>query len=194
MIWIENHAVAAVPDALAQALVGLNRENAVAVLDSALFLKKISPEDFARLPELLRKRPGCRRVRPWIDLVDGRAESPLETWARLSCMDAGIPVTDLQVELYDEDGIMIARGDLGWQRSDGTWVIAEIDGRGVHSQPAALYQDRSRQNRVLLGGHTMLRFTNEDLRSGTLVNTVAAAVLGPTFRDLGVRETARLGA
>src|SRR5699024_8275847 len=113
----------------------------------------------------LRGRRGVSRVARWWPLVDGRAESPLETWARLDCYDHGLPPHDLQVVLRDRRGAIIGRGDMGWRRCDGTWVIAELDGIQVHGAPDPLYADRHRQNRLLTEtGAIVLRFTSADLR------------------------------
>lgn len=88
----EHHAgrrVATVLRALAQAVPTLDRRHAVAVLDNAVHARRITRAEVEVAHDLARGRRGVDRTHPWWRLVDGRAESPLETWARLECIDAG---------------------------------------------------------------------------------------------------------
>lgn len=155
--------------ALAQAVCELDREHAVAVLDSALQRGLLAESDLHRVRALARGRRGAARLADWWHLVDGRAQSPLETRARLQCVDAGIPPHDVQVPVRDRTGRVVARGDLGWIRPDGRLLVVEIDGAGPHSTPAALYEDRRRQNAVVGTGAVLLRFTAADVRTGHVV-------------------------
>lgn len=169
--------------ALAQAVCELDRDHAVSVLDSAVQRALVRPEELEDVRDLTRGRRGCRRAAAWWDLVDGRAESPLETRARLQCRDAGIAPHDLQVRVRDGGGRVLARGDLGWRLDDGRLLLAEIDGAGPHSTPEALYRDRSRQNAVVATGALLLRFTASDVRTGNVATTVARHVRQPASRD-----------
>lgn len=176
---IHGFPVATVPIALGQALPQLPREHAVAVLDSALNRRLLSPSGLREVTRLLAGRRGARCVRDHLALADGRAESPLETRARLCFIDAGLPPTAIQVEFRDARGKIVARGDMGWRRADGSWIIAELDGRDIHATPEAVYRDRSRQNLLQTsGGATLLRFTGRDLTSGAAVATVRRALGG----------------
>lgn len=172
--------------ALAQAVVELTRDHAVAVLDSAVQRHLIQPGELDDVRRLVQGRRGSRRVAPWWDLVDGRAQSPLETRARLQCRDAGLAPHDLQVPVTGADGRVVARGDLGWWLASGRLLVAEIDGAGPHGTPDALYLDRARQNAVVATGAILLRFTAADLRAGRLPPVIARHVHHP---DLPVRET-----
>lgn len=175
--------VVTVPVALAQALPRLPRVHGVAVLDSALNQRLLRPQGLHEVEQLLRGRRGARHARRCLALADGRAESPLETRARLCFVDAGHPPTELQVIFRDRTGRVVARGDLGWRRADGSWVIAELDGREVHARPEPLYLDRSRQNLLQTrAGVTMLRFTGDDLSNGVAVRTLRDALARPAAR------------
>lgn len=150
--------------ALAQAVCELSRRHAVAVLDSALERGLVDADALARTRRAARGRRGAARLHDWWDLVDGRSQSPPETWARLECVDAGVPPDALQVPVIGADGRVVARGDLGWRRADGRLLVLEMDGTGPHATPTALYRDRERQNAILVGGTTdLLRFTPADL-------------------------------
>ena len=155
--------------ALAQAVCELDREHAVAVLDSAVQRGLVPGEDLSHVRALTRGRRGAARLADWWHLVDGRAQSPLETRARLQCVDAGVAPHDLQVPVRDGGGRVVARGDLGWLLADDRLLVAEIDGAGPHSTPDALFHDRRRQNEIVATGAVLVRFTADDIRSGDVV-------------------------
>ncbi|WP_233549909.1 hypothetical protein [Cellulomonas rhizosphaerae] len=162
-VVVDGRRIASVEAALIQALPALARTHAVAILDSALNKRLLDLEGMARVKAGVRGRRGAARLEPWWRLVDGRSESPLETDARLRCLDAGIAPDDLQVVIRDDGGRFVGRGDLGWRLRDGRWLLVEIDGREVHDTPQALYSDRTRQNRLLLTGRVdLLRFIRAD--------------------------------
>lgn len=175
-VTVGSFRVAAPVCALAQAICELDRGHAIAVLDSALQRGVVGPGDLDEVARLARGRRGAARLHGWWQLVDGRAQSPLETRARLQCVDAGIPPDDLQVPVRDASGRIVARGDLGWKLRRGRWLLVEIDGAGPHSAPDALFEDRRRQNAVVATGAVdMMRFTARDLkRSGLLPAAVGA--------------------
>ncbi len=172
--------VVTVVTALVQALPELPRNNAVAVLDDVLHRRLVTDDDCAALRSQLIGRRGAARAAGWWRLVDRRAESPLETFARLECVDAGIPPDELQVEIRSDDGRLLGRGDMGWHIDDDRWLIAEIDGREFHEMPDALLRDRSRQNALIASGRVeVLRFTAADIaRRGTLPSAVRQALAG----------------
>lgn len=137
----------------------VERYSAVALLDSALNTGRLGEADVAAIPRLIQGRRGAVAARGVLAEADGRAQSPLETMVRLRCVDGGVPPDDLQVEVRDPDGYLLGVGDLGWRAAK---VIAEADGAGPHGLPAAVYQDRQRQNRLVNAGWLILRFTWHD--------------------------------
>ena len=171
---------AAAPEAaLVQALPELGFRRAVAVVDSALNRGLIAPVHMSQIRDELRGRRGVARLGRWWEFVDGRAESPVETWARLDCRAANLPPPTVQAEIRDSRGKLVARADLGWERECGTWVLVEIDGREFHETPRALFRDRARQNQIVLEGrHTVLHFTGRDVREGKVARAVARALQG----------------
>ncbi len=175
-VGVDGFRVAAPAWALAQAVPDLSRYRGVAVLDSALQRRVVRAEDIDDVVAAAHGRHGVVRLRGLMPLVDGRAQSPLETFARLQCVDAGLPPDDLQVPVRDAGGRVVAHGDLGWRLRHGRWLVVEIDGAGPHSTPDALFADRQRQNAVVGTGRVdLLRFTADDLaRTGLLPAAVAA--------------------
>lgn len=179
VLEIGGFPVADVTVAIAQAVRDLDREHGVAILDSALHLGKLHAGTLREVSDLVAGCPGAPKARSSLALADSRADSPLETWARLVFTDAGLPPTTLQKKFLDERGRTVAQGDLAWRRTDGSWVSVEMDGREVHSRPEAVYRDRRRQNRLMMDrGLTLLRFTGRDLLDGTAVTTVRRALGG----------------
>lgn len=141
----------------------VDRRTALFLLDSALHNNLLQPSET-----------------PWglpLDLVrlaDGRAESPAESLARLICAEAGIPAEALQWVVHDR-AVFVARLDLAWP---SRMVALEVDSR-YHDEPSALYQDRDRQNRLLLLGWTVVRVTWHDLTTNPI------GVLARLFQALG---------
>ncbi|GAA4703101.1 hypothetical protein APR04_000470 [Promicromonospora umidemergens] len=169
--------IAKIEHALAQALPGLSRDHAVAVLSSALNRRKISRAGLVKVRRLLRRRRDAGPALGWIDLADGNDESPAETFARLSCLDHGVPPDRTQV-VFHKDGRFLGRCDLGWLLRDGRWLVVEIDGVAPHSTHEALVKDAPRQNRLLATDRiVLLRFkpTDND-RPGGIGAVVAAHI------------------
>jgi len=183
--------IATLTSALVTALPQLERQNAVAVMDDLVHRGRVSSAQLAHLSGRLRGRRGGADAIAWLALVDGRAESPLETFARLECVDAGVPPDALQVVITSRDGTFLGRGDLGWRLDDGRWLVAEIDGREFHELPQALLRDRSRQNAMLVRGHVdLLRFTSDDLATRGRVGRLVAEALRAGRQQPYERQTA----
>lgn len=148
----------------ADLLLQLDQMEAVSALDSALHQRLLTAAHRETVLAHLRRRPGACRARGYVDLADGRAESPLETRIRLICHDAGLPRPILQWAISDPTQGCTYRIDLGWPAH---LVGVEADGKLPHNTPDAIYQDRFRQNRLmaLLPGLSLLRFTWDDTRA-----------------------------
>lgn len=167
-----------VETALIQSLCEVQPTTALCLLDSAVNRGLLDPTRVEFVRNGLRGRRGAAAVPGWWHLHDPRAESPLETRARIECHEAGLPPDELQLNLYGPDGQLLGRGDMGWRAERRRWVVAELDGVDVHSIPEALFRDRQRQNALHLGaGVTILRFTSADVRAtGTIPRQVRAAL------------------
>ncbi|MFI2568514.1 type IV toxin-antitoxin system AbiEi family antitoxin domain-containing protein [Cellulosimicrobium funkei] len=161
---IDGFRVATLDRALAQAVPELPRPHGLAVLDAVQRLRLLAPDELARAHDLARGRRGIATRHDLWELSDGRAESPLESFARLECIEEEVPPDTLQLPVRDETGAVVARGDMGWRRRGGRWLVAELDGREHHDTPVAVFTDRRRQN-LLTGSGTvdLLRFTSRDL-------------------------------
>ncbi|MEL7976091.1 hypothetical protein AAG589_09540 [Isoptericola sp. F-RaC21] len=115
----------------------------------------------------------------------------METWARLECLDAGVPPDDLQRDFRSPDGRFIGRGDLVWHLPDGRWFLLEMDGAEVHGSLDAVYSDRVRQNALVAdGGVVVQRATADDLRvPGRLGEEIAGRLRRAGWRSSDERTS-----
>jgi hypothetical protein len=189
----DGWAVAPLPEALAQAVLALSsrprgRDHAVAVLDDVLHRGLLTPAGLREARRFTWHRPGAQVTRGWWDLADGRSESPAETWARLSCLDAGVPPDVLQLDRRDDAGRFVGRVDMAWRLADGAWLLVEIDGQEVHGRPGALVRDAERQNRLVTGGDVLLRFSGSAAWRGEVAAGVAEVLHRRGWRPHTVRR------
>ncbi|WP_146197097.1 type IV toxin-antitoxin system AbiEi family antitoxin domain-containing protein [Serinibacter arcticus] len=133
-------------DALAQALPRCSPRTALGMLDSALHRQVVTEEEVAEVRALLVGRRGAAGLAVVWALVDGRRESPLESWAYYDLDAAGLRPTDIQVRIVDASGVLVARGDIGFRLPDGSWLIVELNGREYHG---VAVRDDTRRNAVV---------------------------------------------
>lgn len=179
---IEGFAVVVPEVALAQAVPEVDRSTAVALLDSALHLRKVSGRGLAGAHELARAHRGVAKTHSWWALADGRSESPAESVARLSCADAGYPPDELQLVVLDDRGRFLARVELAWRLPDGRWLLVEVDGIDFHSSRADVVADFHRQNHVVTAGTLFRRYTGGDAASGRIAVEVSRILAGSGWR------------
>jgi hypothetical protein len=103
----------------------LPRLDAVTQLDSLCNATGLTS---ARMGPILQRSKGIRgirRLRAAVDLMDGGAQSPKETWLRLLLIDAGYPRPTTQIPVYDDRGHAFAHLDMGWE---DVKIAVEYDG------------------------------------------------------------------
>ncbi|GAA1719315.1 DUF559 domain-containing protein [Isoptericola hypogeus] len=184
-VLVDGLRCATVVDALAQSIPELDRRHAVAVMDSALHRKLLTTAELDRAHDYARWHAGVARTHGWWAEADARAESPAETWARLSCVDAGVPPDMLQLKAFDRRGRFVARVDLAWFLPDGRVLLVEIDGIDPHSTPEALFEDRRRQNRIVTDRTVVRRYTGADAWAGTVAHEMAEILRSTGWRPGG---------
>lgn len=170
VLYLGGIPVTGVGRTLADLVLRADRNAAIAILDAALHVGAVLDLDDVR--RATAGRPGTRRVDQYWRLVDGRAESPLETRLRLILVDAGLAPPHLQWPVLDGAGRPLAFLDLAWPDQ---LLDVEADGVAVHDQPVALHRDRHRQNLLVDLGWNILRFTWADVeqRAGQVVAAIA---------------------
>ncbi|NES14447.1 MULTISPECIES: type IV toxin-antitoxin system AbiEi family antitoxin domain-containing protein [Micromonospora] len=180
LTWIGDIPTTTALRTVAALILRERRYPAISLLDSALNRQLVSEDELLSVPALLRGRRGAVAARGYLAEANGLAQSPLETRARLRCVDGKIPPDALQIEIRDDDGYLLGIGDLGWRAAR---VVAEADGRGPHATPQALFDDRRRQNRFVNAGWTVLRFTWSDtLRPDYIPAVVRGAIAARAVR------------
>lgn len=126
--------------------------SAIVVCDAAL-RSGLTPGEVVAVLEAHRGWPGARRARAVLAFADGRAESPLESLGRLTCLEEDLPVFEPQVEvrLY---GDLIARVDGLWREQ---LVVFEGDGAMKFDGEGVLPELLVRQERLREAGLTVVR-------------------------------------
>jgi hypothetical protein len=118
---------------------------------------------------------GLRRLRGVLPLVDGGAESPQETVARLALVDAGLPAPQTQLEVFGQYGEFVARIDMDYREVK---VGIEYDGPQHWTDPAVRQRDIDKQFELTALGWIVIRVSRDLLRyrRPTYVARVEAAL------------------
>jgi very-short-patch-repair endonuclease len=135
-------------DALAQHAAVVEREHAIACIDSALHQGLLPSRE---LEPLFRMLP--RRCSSWSRLLDSSAESGLESLVRVPCLLRGWGV---ETQAPAPGG---GRSDL---LLDG-WLYVEADGSEWHDDPKQAAKDRRRNKAITAAGGRWLRFGYADV-------------------------------
>jgi hypothetical protein len=138
----------------------LSQPRALATLDAALHVQACRPADIERAVDGQKGRRGIVNVRALLAHVDGRAESPMESEARLVFIDGGLPKPELQYEIVDRCG-QLWRVDFAWPEAR---VLAEYDSMEWHANAVALRHDRMKTARLQECGWTVIPLVVDDVR------------------------------
>jgi hypothetical protein len=98
---------------------------AVAAIDALIQATDLKTADVELLVDRYRGRRGMKGARAALELVDGGAQSPKETWLRLLLVSAGFPRPQTQIPVINEWGWAEFYLDMGWEEIK---VAAEYDG------------------------------------------------------------------
>ncbi|AND17110.1 DUF559 domain-containing protein [Rathayibacter tritici] len=97
---------------------------------------------------------GGRLAREAVGWVRSGAESPRETLLRLLLLRAGLPEPELNVELFDADGLFVARVDMLYRRER---VVVEYDGDQHRTDRAQYERDIARIEAIEALGYRVVR-------------------------------------
>jgi len=127
---------------------------------------------------VMAAHPGVRgltRLRRVLPLVDGGAESPQETVARLVLIDAGLPAPQTQYEIFGEYGEFIARVDMAYE---DVKVAIEYDGPQHWTDPLVRQRDIDKGVALAELRWHVIRVSSDLLyrRRGTYVHRVSTAL------------------
>jgi hypothetical protein len=135
------------------------RPRALATLDGALRSETCDRAELTAAVEEQKGRRGIVKVRELLPLADSRAESIMESEARMVMIDGGLPLPELQYEIADLGG-RLWRVDFAWPDRG---VVAEYDSIAWHSDPAAMLRDRVRTARLQELGWTVVPIVVDDV-------------------------------
>lgn len=138
----------------------LPRRRALATLDAALHSTHCDPAGLARAVSSQAGRRGIVTVRQLLPLADAKAESPMESEARLVMLDGGLPTPVLQYEIVDAVGLR-RRLDFAWPDLK---VAAEYDSDQWHTGADALRRDRQRLAALQDLGWIVIPIVLDDVR------------------------------
>jgi Transcriptional regulator, AbiEi antitoxin/Protein of unknown function (DUF559) len=132
--------------------------DAVVVADSALHDEKATRPELHQILKACAGWPGARRARRVIDFADERAESPLESAARVVFDQYGLDQPELQATIHGR--AFAFRVDFRWR---GQPVIAEADGLVKYNDRKDLLAERERDHLLREAGYTVVHFTWREL-------------------------------
>lgn len=182
IVMFDDFPLIAPEQALAQAVADVDRMTAVMLMDSAMNRRLVNRRGLARAHELVRGHRGAARTHRWWTEADGRAASPAETAARLTCANAGHPPDEIQLVILDGRGGFLARVEFGWRLPDGRWLLVEVDGLDFHTSRPAVLADFHRQNRVITAGTLVRRYSGSDALRGRLATEVGQILDAASWR------------
>lgn len=135
----------------------LPRGAAVAHLDALSAATGLAAAAVTPLFDRHKGARGVRRCRPALSLMDGGAQSPKESWLRLTLIDAGLPKPVTQIRVTD--GQFVAYLDMGWEEP---MVALEYDGDHHRSDRRQYVKDIRRAEMVDRLGWHVIKVVNED--------------------------------
>ncbi|OBK85712.1 type IV toxin-antitoxin system AbiEi family antitoxin domain-containing protein [Mycolicibacter sinensis] len=140
------------------------RPRALATLDTAVRIGACTPPELRQVLSEQKGRRQIIKVRELATYIDGRAESEMESEARLVFIDAGMPMPELQYEIVDRWGDRW-RVDFAWPEAR---LAAEYDSIDWHMGPKALLHDRLKIARLQECGWLSVPMTVNDVRRDPL--------------------------
>lgn len=161
----------------------LHRRDALAGLDAFRRLHGLRPDELnAMAQDRFRGRRGVIQARNLISHSDPRAESIRESWVRITIIDAGLPVPDVQVWIT-VDGVPTYRLDLAYPRKR---IAVEYDGFEPHEATEELIR-QTEERRAWLRAHgwTVIVVRNGEFTGKGLERWIGElrAALRPTYSN-----------
>ena len=143
--------------------------------DSALHRKLVTKAELTAVLATCTRWPGVRNAAEVIDFADSRAESPLESIARVAFNDCGLPPPELQVWL---GGTVepVGRVDFYWKQYR---TIAEVDGAIKYADPQRARAQLRRDSLLRDDGFEVVHFTWQQI---TQTPELVAASIRKAFR------------
>jgi hypothetical protein len=154
----------------------LGGATAVAHLDALAHTTRITKQDLMSLVDRYPGARGIRGARLLIDMMDGGAESPKESWLRVVLIKAGLPTPTTQIRVAG--GQFVAYLDMGWEH---LMVALEYDGDHHRTDREQYVKDVRRAEMLERLGWHIVRVIKED-RPRDIVERVSRALARSGFR------------
>jgi len=138
----------------------LRRPRALATLDAALRSKRCTRAEIQTAIAEQRGRRGIVTVRELLPLADGRAESAMESEARLVMIDHELPPPELQYPIHGCDG-ELWRVDFAWPAAR---LVAEYESIDWHVGRNEMLRDKTRWGKIQELGWTIIPIVIHDVR------------------------------
>lgn len=138
----------------------LRRPRALAVLDSAFHCGACTRDEIGAAIDGQKGGRGIVEVRELIGHADGRAESAMESEARLVFIDGGLPLPELQYEVIDRCADLW-RVDFAWPDA---MLMVEYESVEWHANPAAFKRGQIRTARLQECGWSVMPIVVDDVR------------------------------
>lgn len=138
----------------------LSRPRALAALDAALHSMRCTRPDLESAVREQKGRRGIVQVRELLQYADGRAESGMESEARLVMIDYGVPPPELQYEIHGRRG-EIWRVDFAWPEQR---IAAEYESVEWHAGRLEMIRDKKRYAGVQEMDWTLIPIVVDDVR------------------------------
>ncbi len=148
-----------VPRTIIDVLRESSMESGVALVDSVLHTKRSRFEDLRSVYSWCQTWPGSRMAGRALYFADARAESPLESVARVRLHQEGLPPPQLQVPL--KVGRFTYRPDFLWEAER---TIGEADGLGKYTDQSVLRNEKLREDRLRDMGFEVVRMTWREIQ------------------------------
>ena len=146
--------------------------NAVALLDGMVGTGHVDLSRLRNVHAAGRGRWRSARVGKVLPLVDGRSQSPPESWVRVACVRAGLPDPTPQFVVVEADEFL-GRVDLAWPEHR---LIVEYEG-AYHFEELQIRRDDRRYAQLVAAGWRVIRLSAADLRDmDAVVGRIARAL------------------
>jgi hypothetical protein len=131
-------------------------DSAVVAIDALARATRLKQTDIDIALHRYRGRPGIKKARAAIELVDPGAESPPETRLRLLIIRAGYPPPETQMSIYNEYGGFIGDVDMGWRDLK---IAIEYEGKHHRMSRREFEKDIRRIDELIEEGWIVIRVT-----------------------------------
>jgi hypothetical protein len=136
----------------------LDRPDALAAADAMLHAGLLTKDELLDGLGRFAGYRGIAQARELAELTEPATESPMESRTRLRAIDAGFPRPEVQIPVYDAQGLLLGRLDMGYRK----WRKGiEFDGNEHHSSEVDRSHDEHRRGGMEANGWDILVVTSE---------------------------------